>query len=93
MKKVKTNDRVFPIAKVDDGYYALNNQCPHLGGPPADGTLENGVATCTRHGSQYEVKTGTAVGKTKMGPIKVMPHHAQKYEVKIEEPDIIVTIP
>lgn len=40
-----------------------------------------------------KVKTGTAVGKTKMGPIKVMPHHAQKYEVKIEEPDIIVTIP
>ena len=93
MIKVKANGRVILITNVDGGYYALNNKCPHLGGSLADGTLENGVVTCPRHGSQYEVKSGTAVGKAKLGPIKVMPHNAERVQVKVEGTDIFVTIP
>jgi len=93
MIKVNINGRFILIANVDGSYYALNNKCPHLGGSLADGTLENGVVTCPRHGSQFEVRSGTAVGKAKLGPIKVMPHPAQKYEVRIEGTDLIVRIP
>jgi hypothetical protein len=33
------------------------------------------------------------VGKAKMGPIRILPQVAKRFEVKIEGTDIIVTIP
>lgn len=39
--------------------YALNNSCPHMGGPLAEGDIEHGCVTCPWHGWQFELSTGT----------------------------------
>ena len=93
MKKVNVNGRDILIANVNGEYCALNNRCPHMGGSLADGRLESGVVTCPRHGSQYDIKTGVAVGRAKMGPLKVMPRNAERYEVKVEGTDVFIIIP
>lgn len=40
------------------GYTALDNCCPHWGGPLGKGQLEGGCIICPWHGFEFNVKTG-----------------------------------
>ena len=51
-------DRGIALFNVDGEILALNNTCPHAGGPLGEGTLEGEVVTCTWHGWQFHVRTG-----------------------------------
>lgn len=46
------------VANVDGTLYALDNTCPHAGGPLGDGTLEGTTVACPWHGWTYDVCTG-----------------------------------
>jgi 3-phenylpropionate/trans-cinnamate dioxygenase ferredoxin subunit len=93
MKKVTVAGRELLIAHVSGVYYALNNKCPHMGGSLADGTLQGEIVTCPRHGSQFNVRTGEAVGKAKVAFIRIMPHNAERYETRVEGTNVIVELP
>ena len=38
---------------------ALENRCPHQGGPVGEGSIENGWLRCPWHGYDYDPLTGT----------------------------------
>ncbi|MDQ1457952.1 MAG: pyruvate oxidase, partial [Actinomycetota bacterium] len=40
-------------------YGALDNHCPHQGGPLGEGSIENGLLRCPWHGYDYDPITGT----------------------------------
>lgn len=37
---------------------ALDNACPHMGGPLGEGEIENDIVTCPWHGWQFNICTG-----------------------------------
>ena len=39
-------------------FYALNNSCPHQGGPLVAGEVEGGAVTCPWHGWRFALKSG-----------------------------------
>lgn len=39
--------------------YAIRDECPHAGASLADGVLDGRILTCPRHGSQFDVTTGS----------------------------------
>ena len=39
-------------------YGALDNRCPHQGGPLGEGSIENGLLRCPWHGYDYDPLTG-----------------------------------
>jgi thiamine pyrophosphate-dependent acetolactate synthase large subunit-like protein/nitrite reductase/ring-hydroxylating ferredoxin subunit len=39
-------------------YGAIDNRCPHQGGPLGEGQIENGYVTCPWHGYEYDPQTG-----------------------------------
>ena len=43
-------------------YGALDNKCPHQGGPLGEGSIENGLLRCPWHGWDYDPLTGLAPG-------------------------------
>jgi pyruvate oxidase len=43
-------------------YGALDNRCPHQGGPLGEGSIENGLLRCPWHGWDYDPLTGRAPG-------------------------------
>jgi nitrite reductase/ring-hydroxylating ferredoxin subunit len=49
-----------PVAlfNVDGRFFAVNNICPHLGGPIGAGPLEGAVVRCPYHGMAFDVTTG-----------------------------------
>ncbi len=83
-KVVKVLDKEIALFHAGGDFFALNNACPHRGGPLGEGDLENGVVVCPWHGWQFKVNTGEFL----INPtIK-----ATCYPVKIEGDDILVGI-
>lgn len=41
-----------------DEVYAVDNRCPHMGFPLAQGTVEEGILTCHWHHARFELKKG-----------------------------------
>lgn len=50
------------LAHVDGTYAALNNRCPHQGGPLGEGSIENGWLRCPWHGWDFHPLTGKPPG-------------------------------
>lgn len=59
----------------NDKVYALDNTCPHKGGPLADGIVHGCRITCPLHNWVMELETGEAVapdeGRVKTWPVEV----------------------
>jgi len=52
---------VGPIAvyRVGGELFACADRCPHQGATLSEGELEAGIVTCPRHGSQFDVRSGS----------------------------------
>ena len=50
------------LAKYEGKYYALDNHCPHQGGPLGEGLIENGYVRCPWHGYEYAPQDGSPPG-------------------------------
>ena len=50
------------LAKYEGQYYALDNHCPHQGGPLGEGLIENGYVRCPWHGYEYAPGDGSPPG-------------------------------
>lgn len=47
------------LVNVDGTFFALQNECPHAGGPMGEGDLDNEYELeCPLHGSLFDVRTG-----------------------------------
>lgn len=57
-KKVEVDGKVIALFNLEEGYYAIDDTCPHRGGPLSGGPLEGEVVTCPWHGSKFNVKSG-----------------------------------
>ena len=59
----------------DDEVFALDDRCPHKGGPLSQGIVHNKRVTCPLHNFVIELKSGMAVapdeGCTRSHPIKL----------------------
>lgn len=51
------------LFRTGDQLHALDDFCPHSGGPLSDGVLEDGCVTCPWHGARFELATGRSVGE------------------------------
>ena len=57
-KVVVASGRVLAVFHTEGGYFAMDNSCPHRGGPLAEGCLQGSVVTCPWHGWKFDVRTG-----------------------------------
>ena len=58
VKAVVVGGRAVCIARTTNGLGALDNRCPHQGGPLGEGTIEDGWLICPWHGYEYDPLTG-----------------------------------
>ena len=50
------------LVKFEGQYFALDNHCPHQGGPLGEGLIENGYVRCPWHGYEYAPQDGAPPG-------------------------------
>lgn len=65
-------------------FSALDNRCPHQGGPLGEGSIENGMLRCPWHGWDFDPCTGTPPGGFDDG--------IKTFDVKEEGDEIFVAI-
>jgi nitrite reductase (NADH) small subunit/3-phenylpropionate/trans-cinnamate dioxygenase ferredoxin subunit len=55
---VEAGGRVLALFNVDGGFYAIDNACPHRGGPLGEGDLDGSTVVCPWHAWRWDVRTG-----------------------------------
>ena len=58
VRTVVAGHRSVALTHYDGQYGALDNRCPHQGGPLGEGSIENGLLRCPWHGFDYCPLTG-----------------------------------
>ena len=82
-KTITVNGVEIALFNLDGNFYAIDNTCPHRGGPLGEGMLDDGIVTCPLHGWKFNVTTGKNVS---------LPVDVKKFEVKVEGEDVFVDI-
>jgi thiamine pyrophosphate-dependent acetolactate synthase large subunit-like protein/nitrite reductase/ring-hydroxylating ferredoxin subunit len=72
------------IHAAEQGYTALDNRCPHQGGPLGEGQLDGAWLICPWHGYEYDPKTGN--------PPTGYGDHAMALPLEIREDGIYVGV-
>jgi len=73
------------VFNVGGRIYAMNNTCPHAGGPLGEGFLTDHIVECPWHGWRYDVRSG----ERPENPV----FKVACYEVQIEGDVIKVLLP
>jgi len=60
-KTLAVGGKEIAVFNVDGTFYAVDNECPHRGGPLGEGDLEGCVLTCPWHAWQFDLKTGESL--------------------------------
>jgi 3-phenylpropionate/trans-cinnamate dioxygenase ferredoxin subunit len=83
MLLIELNHQLICLANVDGAYYAISDDCTHVGGALSDGELEGYIVTCPMHAGQFDLRTGKAVRRPPREDVAT-------YAVKIEGQDIYI---
>jgi len=81
-KVVRVSGKAIALFNVDGTIYAMENRCPHEGGPVGDGEFVGTMITCPSHQWQFDVRTGACAHDPSV--------LAKTYDVRVEEGMILV---
>lgn len=60
-KLVSLQGREIALINHQQRFYAIENYCPHIGGPLGLGQVKNGIITCPWHRFRFDLRTGRSV--------------------------------
>ncbi|RMF82095.1 MAG: thiamine pyrophosphate-binding protein [Chloroflexi bacterium] len=72
------------LAHFEGQYYALDNHCPHQGGPLGEGQIEDGCVICPWHGYEYSPIDGS--------PPEGYGDYATSYPLEVRDDGIYVAV-
>ena len=84
---VRIGTREIAVFNLGDRFLALDNQCPHKGGPLADGIVAGNAVVCPLHAWKIDLATGV-VERPSDSAACVM-----RYEVRVDDDGILVQLP
>jgi len=76
--------REIAVFNVDGEYFAIDNRCPHTGGPLAIGSLNDATVKCPWHGTQFDLRTGSVKCGASTKPATTYPVQKTGGEIIIE---------
>jgi nitrite reductase (NADH) small subunit len=66
-RTVEIASRQIAIFNLGDRFVAVENRCPHRGGPLADGIISGGAIVCPLHAWKFDLQTGKSVNHAESG--------------------------
>ena len=82
-KQLTVGGKDVALFNVDGTFYAVDNTCPHRGGPLAEGEVEGCAVTCPWHAWTFDLKTGESL----TDDLKVA-----CYQAKVEGESVLIGI-
>jgi nitrite reductase/ring-hydroxylating ferredoxin subunit len=81
---VEAGGRTVAVFNVGGRYYAIDNTCPHRGGPLGEGDLDGRTVTCPWHAWRWDVTTGANVNNPAV--------RVACYPVSIDGDDLVIDL-
>jgi thiamine pyrophosphate-dependent acetolactate synthase large subunit-like protein/nitrite reductase/ring-hydroxylating ferredoxin subunit len=85
VKPVTCKHRTLCLTHHEGQYGALDNKCPHQGGPLGEGSIEKGLLRCPWHGWDYDPLTGKSPGEFDDG--------VEAFPVEVRDDGVYVQFP
>jgi NAD(P)H-dependent nitrite reductase small subunit len=82
-KLVTIGDREVAVFNVEGVFHAIDNECPHRGGPLAEGELEGCLVQCPWHAWRFDLTTGESVTDDLT---------VARYDVRVEDGAVLVAV-
>ena len=86
-RAVVVGDREIAIFNVGDGFLAVDNRCPHRGGPLADGIVAGGAVVCPLHAWKINLQTGSVERPAGLEAC------VQSYPTRVEGGIVLIELP
>ena len=83
-KVVRVSGKAIALFNVEGVIYAMENRCPHEGGPVGDGEFTGTTITCPSHQWQFDVRTGACAHDPSV--------IAKTYEVRVADGMVLVDV-
>ena len=85
MKSVRAGRTKVIVCRLEDGFFAVADECSHDYVPLSSGQVSGGNVVCPRHGAQFDIKTGEVKGPPAVARIDT-------FETKVENDDVFVRV-
>jgi len=82
---MEAGDKTLAVFSVDGRLYAIDNACPHRGGPLGEGDLDGPLVSCPWHAWRWDVTTGANANNPAV--------RVGCYPVSVEGADLVVELP
>jgi NAD(P)H-dependent nitrite reductase small subunit len=83
-KVVKASGTLIALFNINGTLYAIDNECPHQGGPLGEGDVKGTLVRCPWHLWQYDVTSGQCLSN----PFG----HVRSYPVEVADGEVWVTL-
>jgi NAD(P)H-dependent nitrite reductase small subunit len=84
-KLVEINHKRIALFNVGGRYYAIDDMCPHRGGPLSKGEVEGTTVVCPWHDASFDLATGAVMRSPAATGVAT-------YAVRVEGEDIAVAV-
>ncbi|MFL5831484.1 MAG: Rieske (2Fe-2S) protein [Solirubrobacteraceae bacterium] len=86
MRLVEWEDLEIGVFNCSGTVYAIEDRCSHDNGPLVEGELDQDDCTveCPRHGSRFDLKTGTPITLPAYVPVETFPVIIENETIKLE---------
>jgi nitrite reductase/ring-hydroxylating ferredoxin subunit len=84
-KRVEVHGKAIALFNLGGSYHAIDDTCPHRGGPLSEGQVQGEVVTCPWHGAKFKVTSGEVLGP----PARV---GVSRYTVRVKGSDVEVEV-
>ena len=84
--RVEVGDHRIAVFRIGDSVYAIGDRCSHAEASLAEGELFGTEVECPRHGSEFDLETGTPGSLPATRPVPV-------YDVAVVAGEVVLTVP
>ena len=85
-KQLIVGGRTLALFNVEGVFHAIDDTCPHRGGPLSEGELAGTEVTCPWHGARFDVTSGAVLGPPARSAVA-------SYKVQVVGDEIQVDVP
>ncbi len=90
-RRVVINGFYVAVFNTEEGFFAIGEVCPHMGGPLADGDVAATTVSCPLHARKIEMKTGE-VKNDDLSRVLTFPVKVEDGKVLVDA-EILYTLP
>jgi nitrite reductase (NADH) small subunit len=83
-KRVEIQGRKIALFNLEGRYQAIDDACPHRGGPLSEGEVQGDVVTCPWHGATFKIPSGEVLSPPARAGVASYPTRVNGSDVEVE---------